>query len=143
MASLKQIREALAKVVFANMPTDSDFYTYAQMTDMPTTPCMIVEPVETDFAVTFNRGTDCWYLMLYVLCSRQDTETAQLELDEYISGDGPKSIRRIINDSEDLGLPDTQAFVTGMKGYGGSFEANRTPMVGAVLTVKVNTDGRA
>lgn len=143
MASLTQVREALANIVFAAMPEDSNFYTYAQMNDKPTTPCMIVEPFESDFQISFNRGTDCWYFMLYILCSRQDTPTAQLELDEYVSGDGPKSIRRIINDSEDLGLPDTQAFVTGMKGYGGSFEANRTPMVGAVLTVKVNTDGRA
>jgi hypothetical protein len=98
---------------------------------------MIVEPADANFAEVMQRGEDCWYFMLYVMCARGDTESAQDELDEYIP-----LVRQIIYDNWDLGLSDTQAFCNGMRGYGGSFEANRIPMVGAVLTVKVTTDGR-
>lgn len=139
MATITQIREAIATLIEQSIPSLNG---YAQMQDMPNTPCVIVEPIDADFATVMGRGEDCWYLLIYVLCQRADTEAAQQDLDEYIAGDGPKSIRRVIFDNYDLGLRDTQAFVTGMKGYGGSFEANRTPMVGAVLTVKVSTDGR-
>lgn len=120
----------------------SDFYAYARMVDMPTLPCAIIEPADADFAEVFQAGQDCWYFLVYVLVARQDADAAQEELDEYVAGWGDKSLRRIIYDNYDLGLADTQAFVTSMKGYGGSFEANRTPMVGAVLTLKVITDGR-
>lgn len=143
MATLTELREAFCNVVNNALGEDSDFFTYPQMVDMPTTPCLIVEPADADFCTVMQRGQDDWYFMVYVLCSRTDTESAQKELDEYIAGSGPKSIRHIIYDHPDLDLGDnTQAFVMGMKGYGGAFEANRTPMVGAVLTVKVSTDGR-
>lgn len=126
----------------AALGDSSDFYAYARMVDMPTLPCAIIEPADTDYTEVFQAGQDCWYFLVYVMVARQDVEAAQLELDEYIAGWGEKSLRRIIYDNYTLGLEDTQAFVTGMKGYGGSFEANKTPMVGAVLTLKVLTDGR-
>lgn len=135
MATLTQIRQAIAAIVQTNTPTE--FFTYARMPDNPTTPCMIVEPADADFATVMQRGEDCWYLMIYILCARGDTESAQDELDEYIA-----LIKQVLYDAYDLGLDDTQAFVTGMRGYGGSFESNRIPMVGAVLTMKVTTDGR-
>jgi hypothetical protein len=139
VATLTQVREALATLIQNNIP---ELAAYPRMVDMPNTPCAIIEPTESDFSTVMQRGEDCWYLLIYILCSRNDSDAAQAELDEFVAGSGDKSIRQVVYDNYDLGLDNTQAFVTGMKGYGGSFEANRTPMVGAVLTVKVSTDGR-
>lgn len=120
-----------------------DLNAYPRMTDLPVLPCAIIEPADADFEVTMSRGTDCWYLNIFVMCSRQDTETGQDDLDEYISGSGAQSIREILYNNDDLGLPDTEVIVVGMAGYGGSFQANRVSMVGAMLKVKVFTSGRA
>lgn len=140
MATLAAIRTALAETAKAGVA--SQLFAYDKMPDSPQLPALIVEPTDVDFAAALSQQ-DCWYFNVYVLCARTDSTVAQTVLDGFLSGGGPDSVRRAIYEREDLGLPNTTATVLGMTGYGGNFEGNRLNLVGALLRVRVYTDGRA
>lgn len=141
MASLVAIRQALAHTIKSYAATELN--TYATVNDMVDVPAIIIEPLNADYTVAFQRGSDTWEFHIFVLVGRGSEGEAQNLLDELITGAGPNSIREILYDHDDLGLPDTTATVHSMRGYGGSFEIAKIPHIGAVLKVRVDTDGAA
>lgn len=138
MASLGEIRKGIRNLIKSELP---ELVGYERIPDVAQVPCFVVAPTEADFALALNRGVDKWSFDLYVLVARTDTVAAQQKLDDYISGSGEKSIRRIVFEADEF-VPGSTAFITGMSGYGGSFEAAKIEHVGAVLKLEVHTPGR-
>ena len=142
MASLEQIRDGLAQTISNGV--HSTIFTYSDVHDLTELPAVLIEPAEALFEEAMSRGTDCWIFNLFVVCNRVDGGLGQQQLDGFVSGCGPDSIREVLFGRSDLNLGDgTDATVLRMVGYGGSFDTVKTPLVGAVLKVRVYTDGRA
>ncbi len=144
MASLAEIREALRTTLKAAIP---ELNVYAQVPDVSQLPAAVVLPASPstsgfvcDFNGAFGRGLDTWHLDLYVLVSRAESVLAQQALDKYVTGSGPKSVRRIVYEVPDLGLTDgTDAHAEGIRNYGGEFSTAQVPHVGAVVRLTVRT----
>lgn len=141
MSSLADIRTALAQTI-SNGVKDT-LFTYATVEDVEELPAVIVWPAEANMVEAMGRGTDCWWFNVFVLCSKADEIIGQTQLDGYVSGGGPNSIRQVLFERSDLNLPDTDATATRVVGYGGTFQSAKIPLVGAILKVRVYTDGRA
>lgn len=140
MSSLTEIRQAIGLTIknFSEQPIEI----HDTVDTVNSFPAAIIEPDQTDFEVAMQRGSDDCRLVVYVLCSGADLESAQKLLDQFVTGSGPSSIRQIIYDHDDLGLDDCDASVTAMRGYGGTYESGAIKAVGAILHVRVITDGR-
>lgn len=138
MASMKQIRDALAETIRSNV--SFTVHTYETVEDMHHVPAVIIEPDTADYLEAFNMGMDTWVMNLWVLTSRSDPKTGQEQLDRLIDGRGPDSIREILQTHSDLGLEGTDVMPWRVKGYGGNFKDNGLPHVGALIQVKVITD---
>jgi hypothetical protein len=138
MSSVNQIRESFQSVLSSAIP---GLNAYREVEDVVEAPAVVAIPRKADFAGALQRGLDTWEFDLYVLVRRREGGYAQQELDQYITGNGPKSIRRALYEHPTLGLPDTDAFVKGVDGYGGQFQVARIHHVGAILKVTVRTDG--
>jgi hypothetical protein len=84
-----------------------------------------------------------WRFDLYVLVARGEVTVAQNKLDLYINPSGDQSIPEVLFRNADLGLSDgTDAFVEGVREYGGKFTTARIDHVGAILRVVVRTPGK-
>lgn len=140
MATLGQMRDAIKKTIKDNL---SGVHVYDTIPDVQEVPCVMVLPVSADYHVAFARGSDTWEFDLVVSVSRVDVNAGQEQLDAYVSGHGPKSIRQIMFQNDSLGLPDTTSTVKSMKGYGGNFDTAGNNYVGAVLRLSVTTSGTA
>ena len=138
MAGLGAIRDAVQATIEANI---SGLRVYDTVPDVAYTPALVIEPDEADFAVAMGRGVDSWKLNLFLLCSKAVARVGQDQLDAYVTGAGASSIRQVIFTNSTLGLADTAAVVTGMSGYGGSFDSAGIDHVGAVLALTVHTKG--
>lgn len=142
MATLTEIRKALAKTIKANVA--QPLHAYETVEEIVNAPCIMVEPNRADFEGAFQRGMHTWEMYVFVLASRAPgSANGQYLLDQMVSGSGPNSVAQILYDHPDLGLPGVDAQCYGMKGYGGSFEWAKVPHVGAILQVRVNVDPRA
>lgn len=139
MSSLKTIRDAIAATVEHGVA--DEVFVYDEVPDAANLPALIIKPDKCDFAGAMSRGLDTWDFSLYMLVARTDTVTNQEQLDEFVTSDGVNSIRAAIDNRPDLGLDDTDAFVSGVEGYGGEFETARVQHIGAILKVVVRTDG--
>lgn len=137
MASLTQIREATAAVL-AQIP---GLTARPRVTGQIVGDTVVVEPAGSDFLVAMGRGTDTWALTLTVIVSGTDWEAGQLRLDDYVNGSGDRSIRQAIFANRSLGLPETDAHVAAMTGYGGSYEAAGSQHLSATLSLIVHTRG--
>lgn len=146
MASLQEIRQALADTISAHGTIAEDAWIYDNVEDYSETPAIIVDvdPGDSaDFEDSFGGSSDIWWLNVYVITSRSISASAgQSELDEYLKREGPKSIREAVYEHSDLGLEETDASVPSLRGYGGGFEFGKIEHVGAILRVRVRTDGR-
>lgn len=140
MATLSAIRQAIADVVGAAVPT---LTVYAKVSDATNLPAMVVVPAETSFIGAMGRGLDTHTLKLYVLASYREAGLAQDDLDELVAGSGAKSVRQAIWDTRGLGLAGTDATVTGMSQYGTQFATAGVEHVGAILTAIVTSPGTA
>lgn len=140
MASLSEIRDALNGAIQAHCP---ELNYYATVPDAVQVPALVICPDEADFNGAMGRGLDTWTFHLYVLVARVESRLAQEQLDQYVTGAGPKSIRKIVYEEGDHLLPDTQMHCTGVRGYGGSFETASVQHIGAILRLQVHTRGGA
>lgn len=141
MASVEAIRTALAATIGAGV-ADPIFF-YDTVPDISQLPAVIVEPTAADFATTMGAGMDEWNFNIFVMCSRVQAAIGQTQLDGYVNGWGPNSIRQVIYENSDIGLDSTDAMVTGMRGYGGQWEIAKVEHVGAILRVCVRTDPKS
>jgi hypothetical protein len=142
MATLQQIREGIKNTIRNNTSIGLSAYDY--VTDLGEVPAIIVEPENTDFEGSFNRGMYVWKLRIYVLASRGPSgEHGQMVLDQLLDYGNSDGIPKILFDHHDLGLADgTDCELIQMFGYGGEFAWSKIPHVGAILRVRVITDPR-
>ncbi|MFJ4828396.1 hypothetical protein ACIP79_00420 [Streptomyces sp. NPDC088747] len=144
MASLTAIRAALKETFKANI---SNLNVYSEVSDVTQVPAIVVMPsrpavggLVCDFNGAFGRGLDTWHLELFILVARTEATLAQKALDQFVTGGGPKSIRRIIYENPTLGLSDgTDAHAEGVSAYDGSFDTAGVSHVGAVVRLTVRT----
>jgi hypothetical protein len=145
MASLTEIRAAIKETVKANI---ADLMVYDEVPDVTQVPALVVMPsrpsgtsgMVCDFNGAFNRGMHTWNLDLYVLVSRSPADVAQRSLDALISGRGERCIPNVLYLNPGLGLTDgTDAHAEGIRDYGGKFETQGVPHVGAIIRVTVRT----
>jgi hypothetical protein len=139
VASLTQIREALATTIADGV--DAEMSVYERVTDVVQVPAAVITPTSADWKVALSRGTDKWMFDVFILVGRSDTTNAQEELDGFLAGAGPNSVREVLYNNPTLGIEDVDAFPTGMSGYGGEFSTARIPHVGAIIKVTVHADG--
>lgn len=139
MASVTAMRQGLQATIQDGL--GDDVMIYDTVPAIASLPAVVVEPAKSNFEFSNGRGTDEWHFNVYILCSRRDDQLGQEDLDQFISGAGPKSIRQIIFQNSSIGLTDSTAICRGMRGYGGTFKESNIPMVGAILSVCVYTDG--
>lgn len=140
MATITAIRDALKTTIEANI---SGLRVFATMPDVTEGHSLLVEPVEASFSKAFQRGTDEWTFNMYVMVPWVETRKAQDNLDPYVSGSGTKSVRQVIFNNNTLGGVVDDAFVKGMRGYGGHFQIAKIAHVGAILDLTVITSGTA
>lgn len=142
MATLSDIKDGLDRTVEQRIPSIKG---YADITDVVQAPAMVVMPARdtADFTGAMGRGMVTWRFDLYVLVGRGEVTSAQNKLDQYISPSGDQSIPQALFDHPGLGLDDgTDAFVEGVREYGGKFQTARIDHVGAILRVVVRTPGK-
>jgi len=140
VASIKEIRTAIQTVVGDAL---NELTVYRTVPDVENLPALVVMPAETNFVAAMGRGVDTHTFSLYLLVSNREAELAQDELDDYVTGSGAKSIRQVVWLNRTLGLANTDAHISGMSGYGGSFETALIEHVGAVLNLIVHSPGTA
>lgn len=141
MASLQAVRDAIKATLDANITGLRVFDTVPDIVNLP---ALLVLPVEADYEVAFGRGSDTWQIDLFVMTSRTVPRSGQDGLDGFIAGSGATSIRQAIFQHRDLGLTDgTEARVTGVSRYGGTFPAAGIDHIGAALRLVVSTPGTA
>src|SRR5690606_20782828 len=108
-------------------------------------PAIIVEPEMASFVEAMGRGTDRWDFTLLVLVGYNHLESAQNNLDPFVSGHGNKSIREVIFQNKTLGLENVNATVERVYDYGMRFapdtQGRATEALGARLGLTVYTRG--
>lgn len=147
MATLTQIRDELKTVLKNNI---DGLHVYSTVEDAVNFPAAVVMPspnldIKTvKYGMSMARGHDEWHVNIYILIPRgADVAAAQDQLDQYLSGSGPKSIREVLWTNAAL-LPDgTDVSVESASGYGGNFETGNTPCVGAIIQTTILSPGTA
>jgi hypothetical protein len=134
MASITEIRAALAQIIDDAIP---DIMTYAEISEVFQVPAAVVMVDHCDYEGAFQRGMHVWTLSIYVLVREQDSD----ELDELINGFGPRSIPEAVYLNPTLGLADVDANMSKMVGYGGKFQTAQVGHTGCILKVTVRTLG--
>lgn len=132
-SSMTDIRAALKYTI----GTLTGLNTYDTIPDVTNTPACVVMPFGVDFTGAMAMGGDEYRFDLYVLVANTDPRNAQMSLDKYVTGRGPKSIRERLFYACDLGLPDVDCSIEKMRAYGGSPEVAGIKMIGAILRVCV------
>lgn len=138
MPAVSAIRTAIKDTVADNV---EGIEGHEKIRDVVNVPAFVVAPAETDFAKAMGRGLDLWNFDVIVLVSRAEMDSAQDLLDEYVGGFGVKSIRQAIFQHPTLGLANLHAYVSGMSGYGATYNVGQVDYLGARLRVVVNTSG--
>lgn len=139
MATLTEMRSGLAETIQNGV--ESEIFSYPTVPEVAQLPAIVVLPDKADFAKAFKRGLDEWTFSVYVLVSRSIAGVNQEQLDAFVTGAGPDSVRQALYSDPTIGLVDTDAFVSGIEAYGGEFKTAKVTHMGAVIKVVVRTDG--
>lgn len=131
-SSLSQIRTAIKATI-----SQAGLNVYDHEVDVQNSPACVVKPADALFSGAMRMGGDTYRFDLFVVVARTDTRLAQEKIDQYVTGQGPKSIREYLFHNSSLGLPDVDSMVEKMSGYGGTFDTAGTNFVGAVLRLCV------
>lgn len=150
MASVQEMRDAIANAITSEIP---ELFSYPTIDAVTQVPCIIVGAPSANFAVQVQRGYATsamsmglnglqeWTFELYVLVAVPDLQTSQSQLDSYLDGTGEKSIRQAIFNNSTLGDVVEDCMVFSMDQYGGSYATCKFPHIGARLTLRVLTSG--
>lgn len=134
-SSLTDIREALKSTL-----QQTGLQVYSTVADVVNSPAVVIEPAQKNtvvFTGAMRMGGDVYSFNLMVLVAATDVRNAQQVLDQYITGQGPKSIREFLFLNSGLGLGDVDAMAESVQGYSGSPEVAGTKMIGAIMRVSV------
>jgi hypothetical protein len=142
MATFAELRDAIIAVLDEALPEELGVSLYAKVVDRANLPAIVVQPAEATFPFTAGAAQDEWQLDLVVMVSFGDAELAQDQLDQFLSGGGPLSIRQIFMRNKALGRNDVMAaYVAGMSDYGANFTMAGVENIGCKLRVIVATTG--
>lgn len=141
MPTLTEIRQAIDDTLQSRI---DGLRCFGQVSDVTQLPAVVVMPARdaVDFNGAMGRGLDTYRFELYVLVQRGEITTAQSALDQYVTGSGPRSIRQVIYENDDLGIGVDDASVESVREYGGKFESARLTHVGAIVRLIVRTSGK-
>ncbi|MFI9552644.1 hypothetical protein [Nonomuraea endophytica] len=119
MASLSSIREALA-VQLRTIPV---LTVHPQVPDNIHPPAAVITPgFEGEpcvrFDSTMGRGADDFLFTVSVYVQYSDDQAAQVELDAYLEGTGPRSIKEVLEADVSLGGNVDFVRVREARGYG-------------------------
>ena len=137
MATLKQVRAAIQTTLESAI---AGLKVYRTVEAVEVLPAVVVAPSDGGYA-TMGRGVDRMDLGLMVLVNPGVMGLGQDELDDFLAGAGPKSIRQVLFANRTLGLTNTDAQALGWDGYGGRFESAGIDHIGAVVRITVHTPG--
>jgi hypothetical protein len=139
MPSLTLTRQAIADT----LAVIDGLHTYATVPDSPAVPSVIVARPRCAYGIGLGRDVDdTWTLELWVLVARIDNPVNEGQLDELITGAGPRSIRERLERSRSIrgdyfGLPDTKLRNLRLTTADARFEAAGLAHLGAVYTLDV------
>lgn len=134
-SSMTDIRVALKSTV-----GQLGLQVYDTVADVVVSPACVIDPTPKNtvvFTGAMRMGGDVYNFDLMILVAATDVRNAQQVLDQYITGQGAKSIREFIFLNSNLGLDDVDAMAMSVQGYGGSPEVAGTKMIGAIVRVSV------
>tara|TARA_B100001094_G_C18193922_1_gene809245 strand:- start:3549 stop:3974 length:426 start_codon:yes stop_codon:yes gene_type:complete len=139
MAALHQVRDGIKTTLENNI---SGLRVYDVVPDYALNfPVAIVLPVNINFNIAMQRGTDQYTFDILVAVERGNSRTAQDKLDQYITGQGSSSLRQAIFNNRTLGLDNTDATITGVSNYAADVNLNGIDAIGANVSLEVYTKG--
>lgn len=139
MAALQDVRDGIKTTLENNI---SGLRVYDVVPDYALNfPVAIVLPVNINFNISMQRGTDQYTFDILVAVERGNSRTAQDKLDQYITGQGSSSLRQAIFNNRTLGLDNTDATITGVSNYAADVNLNGIDAVGANISLEVYTKG--
>ncbi|KFU81013.1 hypothetical protein BB31_11570 [Amycolatopsis lurida NRRL 2430] len=99
-------------------------------------PAWFVAEVEVEYDTTFGRGMDTVYLTCRLLVSHATDRTGQEQLDGYLVGIGPRSVKTALETDQSLGGTCDAVRVQRCSGYG-LYEHNGNQYYGAEWRVLI------
>ena len=139
MAALQQVRDGIKTTLENNI---SGLRVYDVVPDYALNfPVAIVLPVNINFNIAMQRGSDQYTFDILVAVERGNSRTAQDKLDQYITGQGSSSLRQAIFNNRTLGLDNTDATITGVSNYAADVNLNGIDAIGANVSLEVYTKG--
>lgn len=133
MATITQVRNALADTITSAIPELNGYHNVPEVVQVP---AIVVRPSNCNYIV--GGGTcQIWMYDVFVLVARTEADLKQDQLDSYLSTTGTKSIPAVLRSSYTLGLTGVDVVLEKMTGYGGQWEAARIMHIGAQLHVRV------
>ena len=139
MAALQEVRDGIKTTLENNI---SGLRVYDVVPDYALNfPVAIVLPVNINFNIAMQRGTDQYTFDILVAVERGNSRTAQDKLDQYITGQGSSSLRQAIFNNRTLGLDNTDATITGVSNYAADVNLNGIDAIGANVSLEVYTKG--
>jgi hypothetical protein len=139
MAALQDVRDGIKTTLENNI---SGLRVYDVVPDYALNfPVAIVLPVNINFNIAMQRGTDQYTFDILVAVERGNSRTAQDKLDQYITGQGSSSLRQAIFNNRTLGLDNTDATITGVSNYAADVNLNGIDAIGANVSLEVYTKG--
>ncbi|EMD22917.1 hypothetical protein B0293_23785 [Amycolatopsis azurea DSM 43854] len=99
-------------------------------------PAFFVAEVEVEYDATFGRGMDTVYLTCRLLVSHATDRTGQEQLDGYLRGAGPRSVKTVLEADPSLGGVCDAVRVQRVSGYG-LYEHNGNQFYGAEWRVLI------
>ena len=139
MAALQDVRDGIKTTLENNI---TGLRVYDVVPDYALNfPVAIVLPVNINFNISMQRGTDLYTFDILVAVERGNSRTAQDKLDQYITGQGSSSLRQAIFNNRTLGLDNTDATITGVSNYAADVNLNGVDAIGANVSLEVYTKG--
>ena len=94
---------AIRDAVASNLSSITGLRTSGDVPDNPNPPIAVVFLDQVDYDEAFRGGMTTFMLKVMVLVSRADDRTAQRKLNQYISPDGDRSIKKAVESDRSLG----------------------------------------
>jgi hypothetical protein len=133
---ISAVRAALA----ANLSAITGMQVSPYMLSNPTPPAAHVFPAEVEFDRAMGRGLDFMVFTLQVLAGTVSNEQAQRDLDAYLVGSGPTSVKEAIESDKTLGGACEDLRVIGATGYRTIVQEGQAPVL--VCDWRVELHGR-
>jgi hypothetical protein len=130
MTQLGAVRKGLKD----RLATISGLRVYSTLPSAPQSPCASVKPLSR--ALQTMDGGMTYQFQILVYCNPSDLAKAQVQIDEYLSDDGPNSIEAAIEADPRLGGVADSASVTGW----GQYARQDEPAGGGMLVGYVDVE---